>query len=300
MCPSQSKSPSVSLEFAPFQGRSRQHSSDVDFLLGLNSQCSAPSALVPFLCSLPADLLTNMMVFVDMADSKNAMALTCRKLCSCVWEQKEFWLSLGGPCFLQDSSSELQMINSVAATRSAFRRWVFGIGYGWSHQFANRVHALSITPGAALQDAYFLVSGLSPGDAPKRDINRFVAAAVHAIGQCTNDEDDSLATSLVIRCRSRSDLLCPKQLRDLEVALDDAAERAIMRHIQAAEDEAEYEDDFEELAEQDALAKDAFEKEQCPADGLLMDPPKHAINNEDAAWLSQRFLMVMSEHHGWD
>jgi len=245
-----------------------------------------------------------MMVFVDMTDSKNTVALTSRKLRSCVWDQKEFWLSLGGPCFLQDSSCELKMISSVASTRAAFRRWVFGIGYGWSHQFANRVDALSgvnsLPPGAALQDAYFLVSGLARGDAPATDISRFVAASVRAIGLCADDEDDAVATSLVIRCRSRSDLLCPKQLRDLEAALDDAAERAILRHIQAAEDEAEYEDDFEDLAEQDFLAKDDIEKGTCPADGLLTDTPKQAINNADAAWLSQRFLMVMSEHHGWD
>jgi hypothetical protein len=241
-----------------------------------------------------------MMVFVDMADTKNIVALTCRKLRSSVWDEKEFWLSLGGPCFLQDCSSELKMIHSVAATRSAFRRWVFDIGYGWSHHFANRVDALSPSPGPVLQDAYFLVSGLAIGDAPARDITRFVEAAVRAIGQCVDDEDDALATSLVNRCRSRSDLLCPKQLGDLDAALDEAAERAIMRHIQAAEDDAADADDFEELAALDVLEKDPLEKITCPADGLCAESSKQSINNADATWLSQRFLMVMAEHHGWD
>jgi len=252
--------------------------------------------LVPFMCTVPVDLLTNMMVFVDMADSKNTLALTCRKLCKRVWNEKEFWLSLGGPCFLRDSFQELKTIHSVSATRSVFRRWVFGIGSGWSHQFANCVDALSpMSPGVALQDAYFLVSGLAPGDAPPQDMCRFVDAIVRAIGKCADDEDDSLATGLVLQCRSRSDLLWPDQLRDLELALDEAAERTVLRHIQAAEDEAEYEDDFEELAE-----KDALEKDTCSATGLLDDIPKQAISRDDATWLSQRFLMVMSEHHGWD
>lgn len=301
MFPPQAKSTSVCLELSPSQESARQSFSATDLFVGLTSKRPEPSAtcmdsLVPFVCSSPVDVLSHLLVFVDMADSKNTMALACRTLYSAVWDQKDFWLSLGGPCFLQNSFCELQMINSVAATRSTFRRWVFGIGYGWSHQFANHVDALSpMSPGPALQDAYFLVSGLAPGDAPARDISRFVQATVRAIGQCADDEEDSLAAALVLRCRNRSDLLCPKQLRDLEVALDEAAERAIMRRIEVAEDEAAYEDDFEELAEQDALDKDS-----CLADGLLVDPPKQAINNQDTAWLSQCFLMVMSEHHGWN
>lgn len=308
MCQSQSKSSSVCLELSPSHESSRQYSTDADFSLRLNSERSGPFAnsinpmlmekLVPFLCTVPVDLLSNMMVFVDMADSKNVLALTCRKLCKSVWDQKEFWLSIGGPCFLQDSFQELKTIHSVSATRSVFRRWVFGIGSGWSHQFANCVDATS--PAVALQDAYFLVSGLAPGDASPRDLCRFVDAIVRVIGQCADDEDDSLATGLVLRCRSRSDLLCPEQLKDLELALEETAERAMLRRIQAADDKAEYEDDFEELAEKDTLEKDALEKSKCPANGLLGDPPKPAISSADAMWLSQRFLMVMSEHHGWD
>jgi len=252
--------------------------------------------LVPFMSTLPMDLVSNMMVFVDMADSKNTLALTCRTLRKNVWDQKEFWLAFGGPCFLQESSQELKMTRSVAATRDTFRRWVFGITYGWSHQFANRVD--DVSPGEALQDAYFLIAGLSRGDAPTRDICQLVDATVRAIGRSADDEDDSLATALVLRCRNRYDLLSSKQLRDLEVALDDAAERAMLRHIQVAEDDAVYEDDFDELAEKEALEKDEMSK--CPADGLFEASPEQAISSGDATWLSQRFLMVMSEHHGWD
>jgi hypothetical protein len=237
-----------------------------------------------------------MMVFADMVDTKNTLALTCQTLYKSVWEQKDFWLALGGPCFLQESSQELQMLYSATATRSVFRRWVFGISHGWSHRFATRVEELS--PGEALQDAYFLMSGLSRFDAPARDICHLVDATVRTIGRSADDEDDSLATALVHRCRSRTDLLGSKQIRDLEVALDEAAERAMLRHVQAAEDDAEFADDFDELAEKDALEKDELSKQQV--DGHLLAPPEKAISSGDAAWLSQRFLMVMSEHHGWD
>lgn len=253
------------------------------------------SAFVLFLCNLPMDLLSNMMAFVDMADSKNTLALTCWTMCKSVWDQKEFWLTFGGPYFLQESSKELNLIHSVSSTRSVFRRWVFGISSGWSHQFANRVDELS--SGTALQDAYFLISGLSRDDAPARDFHRFIDAVVRVISHSADDEDDSLATALVVRCRSRADLIDSDQLRNLEEALDDAAERSILRHIQIAEDDAEYEDDFNELAEKDALEGDMS---KCSADGLFVAPPDQAINKDDATWLSQRFLMVMSEHHGWD
>lgn len=188
------------------------------------------------------------------------------------------------------------MVYSAAATRSVFRRWVFGISHGWSPRFAARVDELSAKE--ALEDAYFLVSGLSRFDAPARDICCFVDATVRAIGRSEDDEDDSLATALVHRCRSRLDLLSSKQLRALEMALDDAAERAIVRHVQAAEDNVGLEDDFYELAEKDTLEKDELSKLQ--ADGFLPSPLEKAISSGDAAWLSQRFLMVMSEHHGWD
>jgi len=115
-----------------------------------------------------------------------------------------------------------------------------------------------------------------------------------------DDEDDSYATALVFRCRSRLDVLSSKQLRDLEIALDEAAERAMLHHIQAAEDDAEYENDFDELSEKDAQVKDEMSECMADKDGLLVSPPKQAISKEDATWLSQRFLMVMSEHHGWD
>lgn len=307
MCPSQSKSSSVCLELGSRSNESSgQYSTAADLLVGLHVKRSGPPAksttqvpmggLVPFMSNLPMDLVSNMMVFVDMADAKNTLALTCKTCRNSVWNQTEFWLSLGGPCFLQESMQELKMIHSVEATRSTFRRWVYGITYGWSHQFANR--ADDVSSGEALQDAYFLISGLSRGDAPARDICRFVGATVRAIGRSADDEDDSLATALVLRCRSRPDLLSSKQVRDLEAALDEAAERAMLRHVQAAEDDAEYEDDFDELAEKDALEKDDISK--CSADGLLVAPPEQAINSSDATWLSQRFLMVMSEHHGWD
>jgi len=236
------------------------------------------------------------MAFVDMEDSKNTLALTCRTLCKSVWDQKEFWLAFGGPYFLQESSQELKMIHSVTATRSAFRRWVFGIGTGWSHHFVKRANELS--SAAALQDAYFLLSGLSREDASARDLSRFIEATVQAIDRSTDDEDDSLATAFVIRSRSRADLLGSKLLRDLEEALDDAAERAILRHIQTAEDDAEYEDDFNELAEKDEPVK--IHTSKCAEDGLLEAPCDGVISDADATWLSQRFLMVMSEHHGWD
>merc|ERR1719359_1448373 len=92
-------------------------------------------------------------------------------------------------------------------------------------------------------------------DASARDLSRFIEATVQAIDRSTDDEDDSLATAFVIRSRSRADLLGSKLLRDLEEALDDAAERAILRHIQTAEDDTEYEDDFNELAEKDEPVK---------------------------------------------
>lgn len=235
------------------------------------------------------------MVFCDMADARNTLALTCRTLCKSVWDQKDFWLTMGGPCFLQESAQELKMIYSAAATRSVFRRWVFGISPGWSHCFASGVDKSS--PGEVLQHAYFLVSGLSRFDAPARDICRLVDAAVQAIGLSADDEDDSLATALVHRCRNRTDLLSSKQVRDLEAALDDAAERAMLRHIQAAEEDAEYEDNFDELAEKDAVESNKLPKLQA---GVLQAPPEQSISDADAVWLSQRFLMVMSDHHGWD
>lgn len=188
------------------------------------------------------------------------------------------------------------MIYSASATRSIFRRWVFGISHGWSHRFATR--ADEVSPGETLQDAYFLVSGLSRFDAPARDVCRFVDAMIQAIGRSADDENDSLASSLVHRSCSRTDLFSSKQLRDLEMALDEAAERAMLRHVQAAEEDAEYEDDFDELAEKDALEKDGSSK--CLADGLVLAPPERVISSVDATWLSQRFLMVMSDHHGWD
>jgi len=188
------------------------------------------------------------------------------------------------------------MIFSATATRSVFRRWVFGISHGWSLRFAARVDELSSKE--ALEDAYFLISGLDRFDAPARDICCLVDAMVRAIGSSADDEDDSLATALVQRCRNRPDLVSSKQCRDLEMALDEAAERAMLRHVQAAEDDAESEDDFDELAEKDALEKDELSKLQV--DGCLLAPPEKSISIGDGAWLSQRFLMVMSDHHGWD
>jgi len=307
MCPSQSTSSAVCLELGSRSNEgSGQYSTAADWFVGSHVKRSGQPAkstnqvpvngLVPFMSNLPMDLVSNIMVFVDMADAKNTLALTCKTCRNSVWNQKEFWLSLGGPCFLQESQQELKMIYGVEATRSTFRRWVYGITHGWSHQFANR--ADDVSSGEALQDAYFLVSGLSRGDAPTRDICRFVDATVRAIGRSADDEDDSLATALVLRCQNRPDLLSSKQVRDLEAALDEAAERAMLRHVQAAEDDAEYEDDFDELAEKDALDHDDISK--CSADGLLVAPSEQAINSSDASWLSQRFLMVMSEHHGWD
>jgi len=241
------------------------------------------------------ELLSNMMTFVDMADAKNTLALTCWTLCKSVWDQKEFWLAFGGPYFLQESSQELKMMHSVTATRSAFRRWVFDIMPCWSHHFATRANELS--SAAAIQDAYFLLSGLSREDASAADLSRFIDATIQAINRSTDDEDDSLATAFVVRSRSRADLLGSKLLRDLEHALDDAAERAILRHIQTAEDDAEDKDDFDELAEQDEPVK--IKTSECSEDGLLK-ARDGVISDADATWLSQRFLMVMSEHHGWD
>jgi len=252
--------------------------------------------LVLAMCDLPMDLVGHMLLFGSMADAVNAMGLTCKTLCKSVWDQRDLWITLGGPAFLQDSSNEIQMLHSAAATRSAFRRWVFGIGFGWSHQFVARVDLLSAEE--ALQDAFFLISGLYRSDAPAGDICRLVDGTARAIGRAADDDDDSLATALVLRCRSRPDLLSALQLQVLEVALDEAAERAMLRHLQAAEDDAVDADDFDELAEKVALEKDDMSK--FPGDDLLVASPEQAINNDDAAWLSQRFMMVMSEHHGWD
>lgn len=148
-----------------------------------------------------------------------------------------------------------------------------------------------------------MIAGLRRGDAPSADIWRLVRTTISAIERTVDDEDDALAAGLVTRCHERGDVLSAAQRAALDDALGEAAERALLRHLDAADLAAE--DDFEELA---AAEKAEAEDEGWSCEGedgcdklLCMPacPKQQVISSEDSEWLSRRFLAVMSEHHGW-
>lgn len=189
--------------------------------------------LVALLHGLPSDVAAHIFLFSHLADVLHCAGLTCRTLQVSIWQQADFWVSLGGPAFVEvlTPAVQLPMAMSSVSVLGAFRRWVFGINGNWSQNLQDL--AAFESPLTALQEAFDRIQGLQHSDVQCADITRLVHAIKHAMERLTASDNEAadLAAALVARCQARRDLFCEIELADLSTTLGATQERALQHKL---------------------------------------------------------------------
>lgn len=242
------------------------------------------SSLVTLAHALPSDIVAHIFLFSHLADVLNCAGLTCRTLHAGVWQQADFWVSLGGPAFMEVLTPARPLPMDASSVLAAFRRWVFGIQGGWSQDLQRLAGCES--PLTALHDAHDRMQGLRQGEVPPADICRLVDAVVHAMNRLTVSDADAIdvAAALVARCRTRQDLFGQDQLSELGTTLGVIQERALQHKLDTLLPLDDDDDEILDPWEWESSANLEVHKQACAP-----------IGGHTGRCLSLAFLAVMDD-----
>merc|ERR1719335_547661 len=183
--------------------------------MAVAAQQGSSVGLVALLYGLPSDIAAHIFLFNHLADVLHCAGLTCRTLHFNIWQQSDFWVSLGGPAFLEIFTPAVPLPKDPSSVLGAFRRWVFRIEGDWSQGLQQL--AACEPPLTALHEAFDRIQGLRHGDVPPADISRLVDAVIQAMERMavSDVEASDVAAALVARCQTRQDLFDDSQLIEL-------------------------------------------------------------------------------------